>query len=124
MKAQNSQASGDQKPSGAESQKPESETTRLTLLVVRDEDDKPVADAHVVVRFLVGRFLRPAKKTSWEAKTNRKGFVVLDDVPTGQVQVQVIAKGYQTYGEKHDLSRAEEQLTLRLKPPRGQVSAY
>jgi len=100
------------------------ETTRLTLQVVGESNKQPVADAHVVVRFKEERILRRDKRVSWEAKTNRKGVVVLSDIPLGAVKVQVIAKGFQTYGEEHELSKPEEEITILLEPPQGQVSAY
>ena len=99
------------------------ESSRLTLQVL-NPSKQPVADAHVVVRFTEERLLRRDKRVSWEAKTNRKGVVVLNDVPWGTVKVQIIAKGFQTYGDQHELRRSEEELTIQLLPPKGQVSAY
>ena len=100
------------------------ESARLTLQVVAGEDKQPVVDAHVVVRFAEERMLRRDKTTSWETKTNRKGVAVLAGIPLGAIKVQVIAKGYQTYGDEHELSQPEEELTIQLEPPQGQVSAY
>jgi len=100
------------------------ENTRLTLQVLSESKKEPVADAHVIVRFTEERMLRRDKRVSWEAKTNRKGFVVLSDVPTGTIKVQIIAKGYQTYGDQHELENQEEEVTILLQPPKGQVSAY
>src|SRR5438270_9060427 len=69
--------------------------TRLTVQVMTDETKKPVASAHVVVRFVSGKkFFIKDKKTSWEAQTNRRGELVMDDIPAGRVKIQVIAKGY------------------------------
>ena len=98
--------------------------TRLTLQVLNETNKQPVVGAHVVVRFTEERLLRRDKRVSWEAKTNRKGEVVLSDLPTGNVKVQVIAKGFQTYGDQHDLEKPREKVTILLQPPKGQVSAY
>jgi hypothetical protein len=68
--------------------------------------------------------LRRNKTTSWETKTNRKGVAVLAGIPLGAIKVQVIAKGYQTYGDEHELSQTDEELTIQLQTPQGQVSAY
>ena len=102
----------------------EEETTRLTVRVVSETNDKPVNDAHVVVRFVTARTLRRDKRTSWEAKTNQRGMLVLTQIPYGAVRVQVIARGYQTYGEQFELSKPEQELTIQLKLPPEQVSAY
>ena len=98
--------------------------TRLTLQVLNETNQEPVADAHVVVRFTEERILRRDKRVSWEAKTNRKGVLVLSDIPTGTVKVQIIAKGFQTYGDQHELAKPQEELTILLQPPKGQLSAY
>ena len=102
----------------------EEESSRLTLQVLNGTSKQPVADAHVVVRFTETRLLRRDKRVSWEAKTNRKGVVVLQDLPRGAVKVQILAKGFQTYGDQHELSKPEEEFTILLEPPQGQVSAY
>lgn len=98
-------------------------TSRLNLQVVAGENKKPVPNAHVVVRFVQKRFLKD-KRTSWETKTNRKGFVVLDKVPHGTVKIQIIAQGYQTHGSEHEFSKPNEELTIKLNPPQSQYSAY
>jgi hypothetical protein len=111
-------------PVAAQDKNPNDESARLTLQVVAGEDKQPVADAHVVVRFAEERMLRRNKTTSWETKTNRKGVAVLAGIPLGAIKVQVIAKGYQTYGDEHELSQTDEELTIQLQTPQGQVSAY
>jgi len=97
--------------------------TRLTVKVLRETDGKPVADAHVVIKFTEEKLLKD-RRGSWETKTNRRGEVMLPNVPTGTARVQVIARGYQTYGDEHQLTKSEEEVTIRLKPPQDQVSAY
>ena len=105
-------------------EKEDNESTRLTLQVLNESTKQPIPDAHVVVRFTEERMLRKDKRVSWEVKTNRKGVVVLPDIPTGNVQVQVIAKGFQTYGDQHELEKPQEELTILLQLPKDQVSAY
>lgn len=101
------------------------EKSRLIVQVMTEETKKPVASAHVIVRFVSGKklFIKD-KKTSWEAQTNRRGELIMDDIPPGHLKIQVIAKGYQTFGEEVDISKPEENLTILLKPPAKQVSAY
>lgn len=101
------------------------DNSRLILQVLTDETKKPVASAHVVVRFVSGKklFIKD-KRTSWEAQTNRRGEIIMDDIPKGHVKIQVIAKGYQTFGNEFEVTKPEENLTILLKPPAKQVSAY
>ena len=101
------------------------ENTRLTIQVLTDETKKPVASAHVVIRFVSGKKLFIKKiQTSWEAQTNKKGEVALEDIPLGEVKIQVIAKGYQTFGDDFKLSKSDETLTILMKPPAKQISGY
>jgi hypothetical protein len=101
------------------------ENTRLILQVMTNETKKPVASAHIVLHFVSGKkFFIKDKRATWEAQTNRRGEVILDDLPQGHVKIQVIAKGYQTFGDEFELSKSEETLTILMKPPAKQVSAY
>ena|SRR6202049_2113296 len=106
-------------PAGAQS-------TKLRI-EVRNLEDKPVDRASVLVRFegrsitkLGGKKL----KTSWEMRTNQEGVVSIPPVPQGQILVQVIAKGYQTYGEKIEVNEEEKTIAIKLKPPQSQYSAH
>lgn len=101
------------------------EVSRLTLHVLKEENKKPVASAHVVVRFVSGKkLLIKDIRTSWEAQTNKEGELVLDEIPQGNVKIQIIAKGYQTFGDDFELTKTDEDVTILLKPPAKQVSAY
>ncbi len=107
----------------AAAQDEKTDKTQLTVKVLRESDGKPVADAHVVIHFTEEKLLKDRRGT-WETKTNRRGEVMLPNVPTGTARVQVIARGFQTYGNEHQLAKPEEEVTIQLKPPQKQVSAY
>jgi hypothetical protein len=102
------------------------QTTKLRI-EVRNLEDKPVDRASVLVRFegrsitkLGGKKL----KTSWEMRTNQEGVVGIPPIPQGWILVQVIAKGYQTYGEKFEVNEEEKTIAIQLKPPQSQYSAH
>lgn len=102
------------------------QTTKLRI-EVRNLEDKPIDRASVIVRFegrsitkLGGKKL----KTSWEMRTNQEGVVSIPPLPQGHIQVQVIAKGYQTYGEKIEVNEEEKTIEVKLKPPQSQYSAH
>jgi hypothetical protein len=102
------------------------QTTKLRI-EVRNLEDKPVDRANVIVRFegrsitkLGGKKL----KTSWEMKTNQEGVVGIPPIPQGHILLQVIAKGYQTYGEKIDVNEEEKTILVKLNPPQSQYSAH
>ena len=63
---------------------------------------KPVERASVVVRFAEGRSVAKFGKkiiTHWELRTNQEGVAKIPPIPQGKIQIQVIARGYQTFGQ-------------------------
>lgn len=94
---------------------------------VRTLSDKPVERASVVVRFVEGRSaIKLGKKiiTSFQTKTNQDGVAKIPELPQGKVRVQVIAKGYQTFGDTFEVEEAERTILIKLNPPQAQYSAH
>src|SRR5215472_12837482 len=88
---------------------------------------KPVDRASVVVNFVKGRSaIKLGKKqlTHWETRTNENGLVKLPQMPQGEILVQVIAKGYQTFGQKFDVDEDDKTIEIKLNPPQPQYSAH
>lgn len=94
----------------------------LRFVVVRDYNGKPVRNAAVV--------LHPVNKNGkqsrggLELKTNGEGRTNIDGIPYGPLRVQVLAPGYQTFGEDYQINKAEMEITVKLKRPGGQYSVY
>ncbi len=101
------------------------QTTKLRI-EVRNLEDKPVDRASVLVRFEGRSIAKLGKKvrTSWELKTNQEGVASIPPVPQGNILVQVIAKNYQTFGEKFEIKEEEKTIEVKLKPPQSQYSAH
>src|SRR6266576_6978060 len=102
------------------------QTTKLRI-EVKNPDGKPVDRASVLVKFVEGRsIVKLGKKirTSWELKTNQDGVATIPPIPQGQILVQVIAKNYQTFGQKFDVNEEEKTIAITLKPPQSQYSAH
>lgn len=100
--------------------------TTITVEVMNDRD-KPIPRASVIVRFVEGRsVVKFGKKiiTSYELRTSNEGKVSVPPIPQGKILVQVIAKGYQTYGEYHEIYEEEKTLPIVLSPPAKQYSAH
>jgi hypothetical protein len=88
---------------------------------------KPVDRASVVVRFIEGRSvakLGKQVKTQWETRTNQEGLAKIPEIPQGKILFQVIARGYQTYGETVEINDDEKTVEIQLKPPQPQYSAH
>ena len=48
----------------------------------------------------------------------------IPSVPQGKIQVQVIAKDYQTFGQNFDIDEDEKTIDVKLNPPQPQYSAH
>jgi len=85
---------------------------------VTGSDDKPVPNASVYVRFNeAGGFLHKDKLAEMNFKTNQDGSVKVPDVPQGKVLIQVVAKGWHTYGKWYDVDKDEITVSIKLEPP-------
>ena len=95
----------------------ESATTKLRIIVTAGED-KPIGNASVYVRFNTpGGFLRHEKQVEMNFKTNQDGSVKVPEIPQGRILIQVIAKGWHTYGKWYDVEKDEETIAIKLAPP-------
>lgn len=93
-------------------------TSRIEVAILRHEDSKPIENAAVVFHMI-------GDKGNMELKTNEDGKTIIDVLPIGsKVLVQVIAKGYQTYGGEYDIDKAEMTIEVKLKRPGQQYSIY
>ena len=93
-------------------------TSRVEVTVVRDVNGKPIENAAVIFH-LVG------DKGNMELKTNEDGKAVIDVLPTGgEVRLQIIAKGFQTYGGDVRIDQASMAFEIKMKRPGEQYSLY
>jgi hypothetical protein len=104
----------------------DSETT--ITVSVKNQYDKPVDNAAVIVDFLGGHQimkLGKRKPIHWEVHTNLQGIAHFPPVPQGTVQLQVIKMPqYQTFGQKFDIDTEEKKIDIKLNPPQKQYSAH
>jgi len=100
--------------------------TKLRIQVTT-QGGRPIDRASVIVRFVEGRSVAKLGKkirTSWEMKTNQEGVAKIPEIPQGKILVQVIAKGYQTFGQTFDVDQEEKTVEVKLNPPQAQYSAH
>jgi hypothetical protein len=100
--------------------------TKITV-ALKDQAGKPVEHASVVVRFVQGHSvvkLGKAVRTTFELRSNQEGEARIPSIPQGQIRVQVIAKGYQTFGQIFDVTEEEKTIDITLNPPQQQYSAH
>ncbi len=101
---------------------------KTTITVeVKNQFDKPVDNAAVILDFLGSHQITKLglrKGMHWELRTNQQGIAHFPPIPYGTVQVQVITKTYQTFGQKFDIDTEEKKVDVKLNPPQQQYSAH
>jgi len=115
----NSSAAQDQSDSKAQKDRNSSESRTTNIRIrVTTKDGKPVGNASVYVRYYAsGGFLRHEKLAELDLKTNQDGSVKVPEIPQGKILIQVIAKGWHTYGKWFDVEKDEESIAIQLEPP-------
>jgi hypothetical protein len=96
-------------------------TAKITVTVIKATNGKAVENAAVV--------FHPIKngkdEGSLELKTNEEGKVSIDVIPIGDtVRLQVIASGFQTFGDDYDITTDSKDITVKMKAPDRQYSIY
>ncbi|HEV2214050.1 MAG TPA: hypothetical protein VGR64_02095 [Terracidiphilus sp.] len=98
--------------------KPPPATSSVTVTVVRKDDGKVIENASVIWH-LVG------DKGGMELHTNEEGKSMIDILPTGsKVVLQVLAHGYQTFGQEYTISKPAMTFKVALSRPVGQYTIY
>ena len=92
-------------------------------IVVLDHEGEPVPRASLIIRKLKGKKHKKVGR-SFELRTSQQGTAPLPPIKQGFVLLQVIAEGFQTYGETVELREPEQTVTINLKPPQGQFSVH
>lgn len=106
----------------AQKDKDEEPTAILNFLVVKEESGKPVRNAAVIMHPVSAAGKQ--SRGGLELKTDADGKTMFDGIPYGKLRVQVLAQGFQTFGEDYDISQAKLNFTIKLKRPQSQYSIY
>ena len=96
--------------------------SNLQFVVIRDYNGKPVRNAAVVLHPVTSKGKQ--SRGGMELKTDTEGRTSFDGVPYGMLRVQVLAQGFQTYGEDFNIDKPSMEITVKLKRPQGQYSLY
>lgn len=106
----------------ARAEQPQEQSALLNFLVLKDDNGKPIRNASVVLHPVNERGKQA--KGGYELKADAEGKASFDGAPYGKLRVQVLAPGFQTWGEDFDIERPTVEITVRLKRPQGQYSIY
>lgn len=99
-----------------QTQKPDP-ANRLTIEVRGGDNNVPVENASVYVKFVEERKLKRDKKYELNVKTNRDGVTHVPDSPLGRVLIQVVADGWKTFGRWYDITDPQQTIQIHLERP-------
>jgi hypothetical protein len=87
-------------------------------VVITNASGKPVANASVYVKYNEsGGLFHHDKLAEMSFKTNEDGSVKTPEVPQGKILIQVIAKGWHTFGKWYDIDTDGQTIEIKLEPP-------
>ena len=96
-------------------------SSRIEVTVLRDGSGKPIESAAVIFHPIEG----DKDKGVMELKTNFDGKAMIDVIPIGDtVRLQIIAKGFKTYGQDFKVDKENVTMEIRMKRPGEQYSIY
>ena len=96
-------------------------TGRIEVTVLKDVNGKPIENAAVIFHPMAG----DKDKGNMELKTNEDGKTIIDVLPVGgTVRMQVIARGFQTFGDDYKVDKSDMSIEIRMKRPGEQYSIY
>lgn len=94
----------------------------LKFMVLKDYNGKPIRNASVVLHLVDARGRQA--QGGLQLKTDNEGKASYAGLPYGKLRIQVIAPGFQTYGEDHNINQPEQEFVIKLKRPQEQYSIY
>jgi len=94
----------------------------VNFVILRDENGKPIRNAAVVMHPVNDGGKQ--ERGGIELKTDPEGKANYDGVPYGKMRIQVLAPGFQTYGDDYEVSQPTMDVTVKMKRPGKQYSIY
>lgn len=94
----------------------------VKFTVLKNFNGKPLRNASVILHPVDKNGKQ--KRTGAQLKTDSSGKTSYPGIPYGKVRVQVIASGYQTYGEDFDINKETMEIEIKMKRPVEQFSIY
>src|SRR5581483_1286981 len=89
-----------------------------SVTVLKDFNGKPIENASVI-------FHTVNESGNMELKSDEDGKATIDVLPIGDtMRLQIIARGYQTYGADYKIDTDKMAIEIRMKRPGEQYSIY
>lgn len=97
-------------------------TANVTFLILKQDNGKPIRNAAVIMHSVNAHGKQ--SRGDLELKTDLEGKASFDGVPYGVLRVQVLASGFQTFGQDYDVKQSDLSVTVKLNRPESQYSIY
>jgi hypothetical protein len=98
------------------------ELSDLKFLVIKDYNGRPIRNASVVLHPVQRNGKQ--SKGGLQVKTDPEGKANYEGVPYGKLRIQVLAQGFQTFGEDYEINQPNMEITVKMKRPSEQYSIY
>lgn len=106
----------------AKEKKEEDRTTSLKIHVVGGARKEPVNNASVYLKFqeagALHFLLHHKKKVELDLKTDLRGYASFPELPQGKLLIQIVAPGWQTFGEYYKLDKDFQTIEITLHRPK------
>jgi hypothetical protein len=99
-----------------EADKP-STTSRVRIEVTGGDENKPVADASVYLKFAEERKVLKDRTIEFNLKTNQEGVARSPEIPKGKILIQIVAPTWKTFGEWYQVNQDEQTIKIHLVRP-------
>jgi hypothetical protein len=97
-------------------------TMKVEISIVRASNGKPIPNAAVIFHPINEK---GQNQGAMELKTDLDGKTALDVIPVGStVRLQVIANGFQTFGNDYVADASTKEITIKMERPHSQYSIY
>ena len=107
---------------GDKKEKKDDKIGDIHVTILKDFNGKPVRNASVVLHPVNSKGKQEAG--GLQLKTDAEGKADYNGIPYGKLRIQVIASGFQTFGQDYDIDQQEQQITIKLQRPKDQYSIY
>src|SRR3982074_2375118 len=89
----------------AQKDKDDEPTAILNFIILKEDNGKPVRNAAVIMHPVNTRGKQG--RGGLELKTDAEGKTSFDGIPYGKLRVQVLASGFQTFGEDYEVNQGK-----------------
>ena len=96
---------------------PDKKQARVRIELTGGANQKPIPDASVYLKFSKDAKSEKGKLIELNIKTNLEGIAQSPEIPQGKILIQIVADGWKTYGEWHEVTQDEQTIPIHLDRP-------